>query len=181
MFESRLKTLYKKDYLPKLKKDLGYNNVMELPKISKVVLNISSKEAVKDSKVVDRMLDDLFVISGQQPVVTRARASIASFKLREGAKLGCKVTLRDNIMYNFIDRLVNIALPRMKDFRGISDKQFDGLGNFSMGIKEQIIFPEVNYDKIDSIRGMNIVIITTAKTNKEAKALLEYFNFPFKR
>jgi large subunit ribosomal protein L5 len=177
-YVSRLKTLYDESGKSVLMERFGYTNPMSVPAIKKIVVSMSMKDAITDSKLVDQVVADLMVITGQKPVVTKAKKSIAAFKLREGMPIGCSVTLRKSMMYDFIDRLVNIALPRVKDFKGISAKQFDGRGNFSMGLKEQIVFPEINYDKIDKIRGMNITIVTSAKTNDEAKALLEFFNFP---
>jgi large subunit ribosomal protein L5 len=163
----------------KLKKDFKYSNDFMIPKLDKIVLNCSSSEAAHDGKVMQAIIDEITAISGQKPVVTKAKKSIAGFKLREGANLGAKVTLRKERMYEFIDRLIYIALPRVRDFRGLSSKGFDGNGNFSMGIKEQIVFPEINYDKIDKIRGFDITVCTTARDNKSALALLKAFNFPF--
>ena len=164
-----------------LAKEFNYKNEMEIPRIEKIVINMGVGEAVADKKKIDIAVNELTAIAGQKPVVNNARKSIATFKLREGMPIGCKVTLRRQKMYEFLDRLVTVALPRVRDFRGISGKNFDGRGNFSMGIKEQIIFPEIDYDKVDKIRGMNIVICTTAKTDKEAKALLSHFNVPFRK
>ena len=176
---SRLKERYEKDVAPALRKEFGYTNVMAIPKIQKVVVNMGVGEAVQDGKKVDAAVGDLTLITGQKPVVTRAKKSIANFKLRENSPIGCKVTLRGARMYEFLDRLVTIALPRVRDFRGLSGRSFDGRGNYAIGLKEQIVFPEINYDKIDAIRGMDIIIVTTAKTNEEAKALLKGFNMPF--
>lgn len=162
-----------------LKKELGITNDFMIPKIEKIVLNCTSSEAAQDNKVLQAIVDDLTVISGQKPVVTKAKKSIAGFKLREGANLGAKVTLRKDKMYEFLDRLIFMALPRVRDFRGLSSKGFDGKGNFSMGIKEQIIFPEINYDKLDKVRGFDITVCTTARDNKAALALLKAFKFPF--
>lgn len=175
-----IKEKYTNDVRAKLKSEFGYQNDMQLPKITKVVVNMGLGEAVQNPKVVEFALDDMRKITGQQPIVTRARKSIAGFKLREGMRLGCCVTLRRERMFNFLDRLIGIALPRVRDFRGISPKAFDGKGNYSLGIKEQIIFPEIDYDKIDKIRGMNITIVTTAQTDDEGRALLRHLGFPFR-
>lgn len=177
---ARLKEFYKEKIVAQLTEQFGYKSVMEVPKIEKITLNMGVGEAVADKKVMDFAVGDLQKIAGQKPVVTKARKSIAGFKIREGYPVGCKVTLRNVRMYEFLDRLVSIAIPRIRDFRGISAKSFDGRGNFNMGVKEQIIFPEVEYDKIDALRGMNITITTTAKTDEEARALLAAFKFPFK-
>lgn len=177
-YTSRLKTLYDATGRKQLGEKFGHTNPMKVAKLEKVIVSMSLKDAITDSKLVDQVVSELMLITGQKPVVTKAKKSIAGFKLREGMPVGCMVTLRKSMMYDFIDRLINIALPRVKDFRGISAKQFDGNGNFSMGLKEQIVFPEINYDRIDKIRGMNIAIVTSAKTNEEARALLEFFNFP---
>ena len=158
----------------------GYKSVMQVPRIEKITLNMGVGEAVADKKVLQFAMDDIAKISGQKPVITRARKSVAGFKIREGWPIGCKVTLRAERMYEFLDRLINIAIPRIRDFRGLSARSFDGRGNYSMGVKEQIIFPEVDYDKIDALRGMDITITTTARSDEEAKALLDGFNFPFK-
>lgn len=178
-------TNYKKLYDEVIKKSLvekfGYNNPHEIPKLTKIVLNMGVGDAVTDKKKLNNAVDELALISGQKPIVTKARKSIATFKLREEMPIGCKVTLRSDRMYEFLERLVNIALPRIRDFHGIQGKNFDGRGNFAFGIKEQIIFPEINYDKVDNIRGMDIVICTTAKTNEEAKELLLAFNVPCKK
>ncbi len=178
---ARLKEFYKEKVLPELMSDLSYKSVMEVPRIEKITLNIGLGEAVSDKKVVEHAVKDLTAISGQKPVVTFARKSIAGFKIRDGWPIGCKVTLRKDRMYEFLDRLISIAIPRIRDFRGLNRKSFDGRGNYSMGIKEQIIFPEVDYDKIDAIRGMDISITTSAKTDDEARALLEKFNLPMKK
>lgn len=175
----RLQSLYEDVLRSQLMEQFGLGNVMEAPKLEKLVLNIGVGDAVQDSKKIQFAVDDLTVIAGQKPVVTRAKKSIAAFKLREGMPIGCKVTLRSDRMYEFLDRLVTIALPRVRDFRGISPKSFDGNGNFAMGLKEQIVFPEVDYDKVDKVRGLDIVICTTARTNEQAKALLAGFNVPF--
>lgn len=177
---ARLQERYKNEIAPKLKEELGLNNVMEIPKITKITINMGVGEAVGDKKVLESAVSDMQKIAGQKPVVTLARRSIAGFKIREGWPIGCKVTLRSDKMYEFLDRLVSIAIPRIRDFRGISPKQFDGRGNFSMGVSEQIIFPEIDYDKIDKLRGLDICISTTARTDDEGRALLRAFNFPFK-
>lgn len=177
---ARLKELYTKEIAPKLKTELGLANVMEVPRITKITLNMGVGEAVGDKKVLENAVGDLTKIGGQKVVVTKARKSIAGFKIREEWPIGCKVTLRKDRMYEFLDRLVTIAIPRIRDFRGISPKQFDGRGNFSMGVTEQIIFPEIDYDKVDKIRGLDICITTTARTDEEGRALLKAFNFPFK-
>jgi large subunit ribosomal protein L5 len=177
---ARLLEQYKAKVVPELVKKFGYKSIMEVPRITKVTLNMGVGEAIADKKVLENAVGDMVKIAGQKPVTTKARKSIAGFKIREGYPLGCMVTLRGPRMYEFIDRLVTIALPRVRDFRGISGKGFDGRGNYNMGVKEQIIFPEIEYDKIDALRGMNISITTTAKTDEEAKALLAEFKFPFK-
>ena len=177
---ARLLEQYKAKVIPELIKQFGYKSVMEVPRITKITLNMGVGEAIADKKVLENAVGDMVKIAGQKPVTTKARKSIAGFKIREGYPLGCMVTLRGPRMYEFIDRLVTIALPRVRDFRGISGKGFDGRGNYNMGVKEQIIFPEIEYDKIDALRGMNISITTTAKTDEEAKALLAGFKFPFK-
>ena len=176
-----LKETFNKELLPQLKDKLGLNNVMAVPKLTKVVINMGVGEALTDKKHLESALNDLELIAGQKGVITKASKSVASFKLREGWPVGCKVTLRGDRMYDFIERLVNIAIPRERDFRGLNPKSFDGHGNYSMGIKEQIIFPEINYDNIDKIRGMDICINTSASNNEDAKALLEVLNFPFKK
>lgn len=176
---ARLREHYQTVVRPQLQENFGYQNPMQIPRIEKVVLNIGVGEAVQDSKKIDGAVQDLVRITGQKPVVTRAKKSIAGFKLREGMPIGAKVTLRQDRMYEFLDRLVNIALPRVRDFRGLSSKAFDGRGNYAMGLKEQIVFPEVDYDKVDTIRGLDIVICTTAGTDDEAKTLLAGFNMPF--
>jgi large subunit ribosomal protein L5 len=175
-----LKEKYKSELAAKLKEELGLDNVMEVPRITKVTLNMGVGEALGDKKVLENAVSDMTKIAGQKPVVTKARRSIAGFKVREGWPIGCKVTLRSDRMYEFLDRLVSIAIPRIRDFRGISPKSFDGRGNFAMGISEQIIFPEINYDQVDALRGMDITITTTAKTDDEGRALLRAFNFPLK-
>lgn len=176
---TRLAELYQKEIKSALVKEFGYKNPMQVPKLEKIVINMGIGEAVNDSKKVNAAVEELALISGQKPVITRSRKSIATFKLRENMPIGCKVTLRGAQMYEFLDRLVNIALPRVRDFRGISGKSFDGRGNYAMGLKEQIVFPEINYDKVDDVRGMDIIIVTTANTDKEAKTLLKMFNLPF--
>ena len=178
---SDLKKVYKEEIVSKLKEELGYKNVMEVPKITKITLNMGVGEAAQDRKAIEGALSDMTAISGQKPLITKARKSVAGFKIREGWPIGCKVTLRNQRMYEFLDRLVNIAIPRIRDFRGLNPKSFDRSGNYSMGVTEQIIFPEINYDEIDAIRGMDITITTTARNAKEGKALLEAFNFPFKK
>lgn len=177
----RLKQHYLDVVRPKLREEFNYANPMQVPAIEKVVINMGIGEAVGDSKKVKAAAEDLEAIAGQRPVITRARKSIAGFKVRENMPLGCKVTLRQARMYEFIDRLVNIALPRVRDFRGLNPKSFDGYGNYAMGIREHIVFPEINYDKVDEIWGMDIIVCTTAETDDEARALLREFNFPFRR
>jgi large subunit ribosomal protein L5 len=177
---ARLKEIYNKEVVPALVKQFGYKSTMQVPRISKIVLNMGVGEAIADKKILENAVADMQKISGQKPVITKAKKSIAVWKIRTGYPIGCMVTLRQERMYEFFDRLVSIALPRVRDFRGVSGRSFDGRGNFNMGVKEQIIFPEIEYDKIDSIRGMNITIATTAKTDAEAKALLAAFRFPFK-
>jgi large subunit ribosomal protein L5 len=181
LYIPRLRTQYVDEIRPALTKEFGYKNPMELPKLEKIVLNMGVGEAVNDSKKVKSAAADLERIAGQKPVITHARKSIAGFKVREGMALGVKVTLRAARMYEFLDRLVNIALPRVRDFRGLNPKSFDGAGNYAMGIKEHIIFPEINYDQVDQVWGMDIVVCTTAKTDDEARALLKAFNFPFRQ
>ena len=177
---TRLEKVYKEQIVPKLMQRFGYKNVMQVPRITKVTLNMGVGEAVGNKKILENALADMSKIAGQKPVSTLARKSIATFKIRDGWPIGCKVTLRRAKMYEFIDRLVNIALPRVRDFRGISGRAFDGRGNYNMGIKEQIIFPEIDFDQVDAMRGMDIAITTSAKTDEEAKALLEAFSFPFR-
>jgi large subunit ribosomal protein L5 len=177
---ARFKELYKSEVAPALRKQFDYKSPMEVPRITKIVLNMGVGEATSDKKILENAVADMTKISGQKPVVTKARKAIAGFKIREGYPIGCMVTLRQERMYEFLDRLVSVALPRVRDFRGVSGKGFDGRGNYNMGVKEQIIFPEVEYDKIDAIRGMNITIATSAKTDAEAKALLAAFKFPFR-
>jgi large subunit ribosomal protein L5 len=177
---ARLKEIYKKEVVPALIKQFGYKSTMEVPRLSKIVLNMGVGEAIADKKILENAIGDLTKLSGQKPVVTKARKSIAVWKIRTGYPIGCMVTLRQDRMYEFLDRLVSIALPRVRDFRGVSGRSFDGRGNFNLGVKEQIIFPEIEYDKIDTIRGMNITIATTAKSDAEARALLAAFKFPFR-
>ena len=177
---ARLKELYRKDIVEKLKKQFNYKSVMQVPRLEKITLNMGVGEAVTDKKVMNFAVEDLAAIAGQKPVVTMAKKSIAGFKIREGWPVGCKVTLRSDRMYEFLDRLISISLPRVRDFRGLNPKSFDGQGNYSLGINEQIVFPEIDFDKIDTIRGLDICITTTAKSNEEGKALLEAFNFPLK-
>ena len=177
---SRLQEYYRETVAGQLKEKFGYANVMQVPRIEKVTINMGLGEAVGDKKIIEKAVGDLVKIAGQKPVVTKARKSVASFKIRDGYPIGAKVTLRREHMYEFLDRLINIALPRVRDFRGISPKGFDGRGNFNLGVKEQIIFPEINYDQVDAIRGMDIAITTSAETNEEGKALLEAFGFPFR-
>jgi large subunit ribosomal protein L5 len=176
----RLQTLYRETVVPALMKQFGYKSVMQVPRISKITLNMGVGEAVADKKILENASGDLVKIAGQKPVITKSRKSIATFKIRAGYPVGCMVTLRAHRMYEFLDRLVTIALPRVRDFRGISGRAFDGRGGYSMGVKEQIIFPEIEYDKVDALRGMNICITTTAKTDAEARALLAAFRFPFR-
>jgi len=177
---ARLKEIYNKEVVPALLQQFGYKSAMQVPRLAKIVLNMGVGEAIADKKILENAVADMQKISGQKPVITKAKKSIAVWKIRTGYPIGCMVTLRQERMYEFFDRLVSIALPRVRDFRGVSGRSFDGRGNFNMGVKEQIIFPEIEYDKIDSIRGMNITIATTAKTDAEAKALLAAFKFPFK-
>ena len=177
---ARLREFYKDTVVPELVKQFGYKSVMEVPRSEKITLNMGVGEAVADKKVMEHAVSDLEKIAGQKPVVTVARKSIAGFKIRDNYPVGCKVTLRRDQMFEFLDRLITIALPRVRDFRGVSGKSFDGRGNYNMGVREQIIFPEIEYDKIDALRGLNITITTTAKTDEEAKALLSLFKFPFK-
>lgn len=177
---SRFHTLYSEKIVPELQKKFGYKSIMEVPRITKITLNMGVGEAVNDKKIVDNAVGDMTKIAGQKPVITHTRKAIANFKIREGMPIGCMVTLRGERMYDFLDRLVTIAFPRVRDFRGVSGRAFDGRGNYNIGLREQIIFPEIEYDKIDAIRGMNISITTTAKTDEEGKALLAGFNFPFR-
>jgi large subunit ribosomal protein L5 len=176
---TRLKEHYDTVVRPSLMKEFGYQNVLEVPRLDKIVVNMGVGEAVQDVKKVDAAARELAAITGQKPVITKAKKSIATFKLRENLPIGCKVTLRKQRMYEFLDRLINIALPRVRDFRGVSAKSFDGRGNYALGLKEQLVFPEINYDEVDATRGMDIIIVTTARTDKEAKALLAGFQMPF--
>ena len=175
-----LREVYKTEIAPKLKEELGLENVMEVPRITKITLNMGVGEALGDKKVLDNAVGDLEKIAGQKPIITKARRSIAAFKVREGWPIGCKVTLRSDRMYEFLERLISIAIPRVRDFRGVSPKSFDGRGNFAMGVTEQIIFPEIDYDKVDALRGLDITITTSARTDDEGRALLRAFNFPLK-
>jgi len=177
---ARLKEYYKEKVVPALKKEFQYENVMEIPALEKIIINMGLGEAIHNIKILDSAVEELTQISGQRPVITKAKKSIASFKLRTGMSIGCMVTLRKDRMYEFFDRLVNVALPRVRDFRGISSKSFDGRGNYALGIKEQIIFPEINYDKIDKVKGMNIVIVTSARTDEEGRLLLKLLGMPFR-
>ena len=177
---TRLEKHYKDTVVPKLMERFGYKNPMQVPRLSKITLNMGVGEAVANKKVLENAIDDMTKIAGQKPIATKARKSVAAYKIRDGYPIGCKVTLRRARMFEFLDRLVNVALPRVRDFRGVSGRSFDGRGNFNFGIKEQIIFPEINFDQVDALRGMDIAITTTAKTDAEAKALLESFSFPFR-
>ena len=177
----RLKEKYKEEIIPAFTKEFSLKNSTETPRIEKIVINVGAGEAIQNPKAIDHIVEDISVIAGQRPIVTRAKKSIAGFKIRQGNPIGCKITLRGDRMYEFLDRLLSLALPRIRDFRGLSPKSFDGQGNFTMGIDEQLIFPEVDYDKIDKIRGMDITIVTTAKDDRQGFALLKYFGFPFKK
>jgi len=177
---SRLQTLYSEQLVGQLQERFGFKSVMQVPRLSKITLNMGVGEAVTDKKIMEHAVADLTKIAGQRPVVTKARKSVAGFKIREGWPVGCKVTLRRERMYEFLDRLINVAIPRVRDFRGLSPKAFDGRGNYSLGVREQIIFPEIDYDKIDAVRGLDVVITTTARTDDEGRALLEAFQFPFR-
>lgn len=177
---ARLKDIYINEIVPKLMKDFNYKSVMEVPRIEKIVLNMGLGEAIQNVKILDSAVDELGAISGQKAVITKAKKSIATFKLREGMPIGAMVTLRKDRMFEFLDRLLNISIPRVRDFKGVSPKAFDGNGNYSLGIKEQLIFPEINYDKIDKIKGLNITIVTTAKSDEESRALLKYIGMPFR-
>ena len=177
---TRLEEFYKTEVVPKLMQRFGYTNPMQVPRISKITLNMGVGEAAANKKVLENATADMAKIAGQKPITTKARVSVASFKIRDGWPIGCKVTLRRAKMFEFLDRLINVSLPRVRDFRGVSGRSFDGRGNYNMGVKEQIIFPEIDFDQVDAIRGMDIAITTTAKTNEEAKALLEAFRFPFR-
>ena len=176
---SRLKTLYNDEIIDAMMKKFGYKNVMQVPKLDKIVVNMGVGEAKENAKVLESAVKDLETITGQKAVLTKAKKSIANFKIREGMPIGCKVTLRGEKMYEFLDRLVNLALPRVRDFRGVNANGFDGRGNYSLGIKEQLIFPEIEYDKVDKVRGMDVIFVTTAKTDEEARELLKLFNMPF--
>jgi len=175
----RLQTVYEKDIRPAMQKEFNYKNPMQVPKLDKIVINMGVGENVNDSKIIQAAVSDMTLISGQKPQVNKSKKAIASFKLRENLAIGCKVTLRKQRMYEFLDRLINTALPRVRDFRGVPHRSFDGRGNYALGLKEQLVFPEINYDKIDQVRGMDIIIVTTARTDAEAKALLVGFNMPF--
>ncbi len=177
---ARLKEIYRKEIVPRLMKEFEYKNLMQVPKLHKITINMGLGEAITNAKILDTASSELAAITGQKPVITKARKSISNFKLRAGASIGCAVTLRGDRMYEFFDRFVNIALPRVRDFKGLSSRSFDGRGNYSVGIKEHIIFPEINFDKIDKIKGMTITIVTTARTDEEAKKLLKYLGMPFK-
>lgn len=178
---ARLKDMYKNEIVPGLTKKFGYKNVMEVPKIDKIVINMGVGEAKDNAKVLESAIKDLEIISGQKAVITKAKKSVANFKLREGMSIGCKVTLRGEKMYEFADRLINLSLPRVRDFRGVNPNAFDGRGNYSLGIKEQLIFPEIEYDKVDKVRGMDIIFVTTAKTDEEAREMLTQFGMPFRK
>ena len=180
-YEPRLKAFYRDEVVPKMREQFGYKNVMEIPRLEKIVLNMGVGEATADSKKAAVAASDLAAIAGQKPVITKARNAIAQFKVRENMPIGCKVTLRQARMYEFLDRLITIALPRVRDFRGLNAKSFDGRGNFAMGIKEHLIFPEISYDKVDQMWGMDVIVCTSAKTDEEARALLKLFNFPFRQ
>ena len=174
-----LKEMYKSEVVPALKEKFGYKSVMQVPKLEKIVINMGVSDIKDNSKALENAMRDLEIISGQRPIVTKAKKSIAGFKIREGMEIGCKVTLRSEKMYDFVDKLFNVALPRVRDFKGVNPKSFDGRGNYCMGVKEQLIFPEIEYDKIDKVRGMDVIFVTTAKTDEEAKALLEMLGLPF--
>ena len=178
---SRLKDLYYSEIVDALTKKFGYTNVMQVPKLDKIVLNMGIGEAKENAKILENAAKDMETITGQKPVLTKAKNSVANFKIREGMPIGCKVTLRGEKMYEFLDRLVNLALPRVRDFRGVNPNSFDGRGNYALGLKEQYIFPEIEYDKIDKVRGMDIIFVTTAKTDEEARELLRLFNMPFEK
>jgi large subunit ribosomal protein L5 len=177
---SRLKTLYEEEVRPQLSKEFNYRNTMEIPKLKQVVLNMGLGEAIQNIKILDNAVEELALIAGQKPVITRARKSIASFKLRENMPIGCVVTLRRDRMFDFLDKLINVALPRVRDFRGVSPKSFDGRGNYTLGIREHIIFPEINYDKIDKVKGLNVTIVTTARNDEEGRLLLKLLGMPFR-
>lgn len=177
---SRLKEKYREDLVKAMMQKFGYKNIMQVPKLEKVVVNVGVGEAIQNSKTLDAAVSDVATVTGQRPVITKAKKSIAAFKLRQGMKIGCKVTLRGDRMYDFVDKLFSVALPRVRDFRGVSPKSFDGRGNYSMGIREQLIFPEIDYDKIDKVRGMDIIFVTTARTDEEARELLRLLGMPFR-
>ena len=176
---ARLRDLYRQEIAPLLMKKFSYKSVMQIPKLEKIIINVGAGEARDNSKVIDAIMSDIAAITGQRPVVCTARKSVANFKLREGMRIGVKVTLRGEKMYEFVDRLINLALPRVRDFRGVNPNAFDGRGNYALGIKEQLIFPEIEYDKVDKVRGMDVIFVTTAKTDEEARELLKQFNMPF--
>jgi large subunit ribosomal protein L5 len=178
---ARLQQFYQTEVVPKLGKELGLSNRLEIPRITKITLNMGVGEAINDKKIVDKAMNDLMMITGQKPVATKARKSVATFKIRQGQLIGCKVTLRRQRMYEFLDRLINVAIPRIRDFRGLNSRSFDGRGNYSLGIQEQIIFPEIDYSQVDAVRGLDITITTTAGSDAHARALLEAFNFPFRK
>lgn len=178
---SRLKDMYKNEIIDAMIKKFGYKNIMEVPKLEKIVVNMGIGEARENVKILDSAMGDLELITGQKPIITKAKKSVANFKIREGMPIGCKVTLRGERMYEFLDRLINLALPRVRDFRGVNPNAFDGRGNYALGIKEQLIFPEIQYDKVDKVRGMDIIFVTTANTDEEARELLTQFNMPFER
>jgi large subunit ribosomal protein L5 len=178
---ARLQQFYEKEVVSKLKQQLGLANTLEVPRITKITLNMGVGEAINDKKIVDKAMQDLMMISGQKPVATKARKSVATFKIRQGQLIGCKVTLRRQRMYEFLDRLINVAIPRIRDFRGLNPRSFDGQGNYSLGIQEQIIFPEIDYSHVDAVRGLDVTITTTARSDAHARALLEAFNFPFRK
>lgn len=181
MAEARLHTIYKEEIAGKLKEEFNYTNVMEIPKLNKIVINVGVGEAIQDKKVLDTVVQNVALITGQQPITTKAKKSISNFKLRDGMPIGCKVTLRGRIMYEFLDRFINLALPRTRDFQGIPDKSFDGRGNYTMGVKDNTIFPEIDTDKVSKMHGMDITFVTSAQTDEEAFALLKHFGMPFKR
>ena len=178
---SRYKEMYKNEVMPAMTKKFGYKNVMQIPKLDKIVINMGVGEAKENAKILDAAMKDMETISGQKAILTKAKHSVANFKIREGMPIGCKVTLRGEKMYEFLDRLVNLALPRVRDFRGVNPNSFDGRGNYALGIKEQLIFPEIDYDTVDKVRGMDIIFVTTAKTDEEARELLALFNMPFQK
>lgn len=178
---SRMREIYSKEIAPAMQKKFGYKNVMQIPKLEKIVVNMGVGEAKENSKILEAAARDMEIITGQKPVLTKAKKSVANFKIREGMAIGCKVTLRGDKMYEFADRLINLALPRVRDFRGVNANAFDGRGNYALGIREQLIFPEIEYDKIDKVRGMDVIIVTTAKTDEEARELLRLFNMPYEK